>query len=72
MEGIGKGVRIPFALEPRKARGRDAALAGLAAFADLGVIESPRIDRARQILSQSYAGHRIDALDGLRFPERTP
>ncbi len=56
------------ALEPRKTRGRDAALVGLADFANIGVLHSPRIQRARSILSKSYAGHRIDALDGLRLP----
>lgn len=60
---------LDVALEPRKARGRDAALAGLAAFAQLGVLESRRIQGARSILSQSYAGHRIDALDSLRLPQ---
>jgi hypothetical protein len=59
---------LDMALEPRKTRGRDAALAGLGEFYKLGVIESPRIARAREVLSQSYAGHRIDALDGLRLP----
>lgn len=60
---------LDMALEPRKTRGRDAALAGLAEFHRLGAIVSPRIARAREVLSQSYAGHRIDALDGLRLPE---
>jgi hypothetical protein len=63
---------LDMALEPRKERGRDAALAGLAAFADLGVLNSPRITRAREVLSTSYAGHRIDALDGLRLPALSP
>lgn len=56
------------ALEPRKARGRDAALVGLKDFAALGVLKSDRIDRARSVLARSYAGHRIDALDGLLLP----
>ncbi|MEN9580634.1 MAG: hypothetical protein RJA70_3643 [Pseudomonadota bacterium] len=56
------------ALEPRKARGRDAALVGLRDFASLGVIKSERIDRGRSVLARSYAGHRIDALDGLLLP----
>jgi hypothetical protein len=60
------------ALEPRKARGRDAALAGLDEFAKLGVLESDRVRRARQVLSRSYAGHRIDALDGLLLPALPP
>ncbi len=60
------------ALEPRKRRGRDAALAGLDAFAKLGVLRSERVQRAREVLSQSYAGHRIDALDGLQLPPLDP
>jgi hypothetical protein len=56
------------ALEPRKARGRDAALTGLAGFADLGAIRDARVDRARTILSKLYGGRRIDALDKLWMP----
>jgi hypothetical protein len=56
------------ALEPRKARGRDAALAGLDELGTLGVLASPRVDRARSLLSSLYGGRRIDALDGLLLP----
>jgi hypothetical protein len=56
------------ALEPRKARGRDAALVGLADLAAVGVVESPRATRARAILSKLYGGRRIDALDALLLP----
>lgn len=55
-------------LEPRKDRGRDAALVGLKEFARAGVVRDPRIDRARALLSKLYGGHRIDALDGLLLP----
>lgn len=60
------------ALEPRKRRGRDAALVALSDFAVLGVMVSARIDRARAILAKSYAGHRIDALDRFWLPEVAP
>jgi hypothetical protein len=53
------------ALEPRKTRGRDAALVGLADFAVAGVARDSHIDRARLLLSKLYGGRRIDALDGL-------
>ncbi len=56
------------ALEPRKNRGRDAALVGLKKLADEGVIDDPRVARARKLLSQVYAGRRIDALDSLLVP----
>ncbi|MEP7052844.1 MAG: hypothetical protein ABJB12_20935 [Pseudomonadota bacterium] len=56
------------ALEPRKARGRDAALVGLRELANLGVLVDPRVTQARALLSQVYSGHRIDALDGLLLP----
>lgn len=57
------------ALEPRKARGRDAALVGLRLFAELGVLKDARLTRARQLLSELYGGSRVDALDGLLLPE---
>ncbi|HEY3236341.1 MAG TPA: hypothetical protein VGJ84_16610, partial [Polyangiaceae bacterium] len=44
------------ALEPRKARGRDAALVGLAEFAREGVLKDGRVDRARSLLSKLYSG----------------
>lgn len=56
------------ALEPRKARGRDAALVGLRVMAEVGVLADARVDRARALLSEVYAGRRIDALDGLLLP----
>ena len=56
------------ALEPRKVRGRDAALVGLADFAAAGIVQDARIDRARALLSKLYGGRRIDALDGLLLP----
>jgi hypothetical protein len=60
------------ALEPRKVRGRDAALVGLEKLADVGVLSDPRVDRARSLLSKVYAGRRIDALDALLVPELAP
>jgi hypothetical protein len=56
------------ALDPRKNRGRDAALVGLREFAAEGILHDARVDRARQLLSKLYAGRRIDALDGLLLP----
>jgi len=55
-------------LEPRKDRGRDAALVGLGEFARAGILRDPRLDRARSLLSKLYGGRRIDALDGLLLP----
>ncbi len=60
------------ALEQRKARGRQAALAGLEVFAELGVLSDPRVDSARKLLSTLYRGHRIDALDGLMLSDLAP
>jgi hypothetical protein len=57
------------ALEPRKARGRDAALVGLRLFAELGVLKDPRLSRARQLLAELYGGSHVAALDGLLLPE---
>jgi hypothetical protein len=56
------------ALEPRKDRGRDAALVGLRGCALVGVISDARVKRARQLLSQVYGGRPIDALDALLLP----
>jgi|SRR6478752_1872826 len=53
------------ALEPRKARGRDAALVGLRELANVGILVDPRVERARALLSEVYSGRRIDALDRL-------
>ena len=55
-------------LEPRKARGRDAALVGLRAFSDVGILKDARVDQARALLSQLFNGRRIDALDALLLP----
>lgn len=59
-------------LEPRKARGRDAALVGLGKLAEVGVLVDPRLARARALLSKVYAGRRIDALDALVLPKLPP
>jgi hypothetical protein len=56
-------------LEPRKTRGRDAALVGLGKLAEIGVISDPRLNRARALLSEVYSGRRIDALDHLLLPD---
>jgi hypothetical protein len=60
------------ALEPRKQRGRDAALVGLKLLAEEGVLEDQRLDRSRALLSKLYNGRRIDALDALILPESAP
>lgn len=57
------------ALEPRKARGRDAVLVGLSDMADAGVVKDARVTRARALLAKLYGGRRIDALDRLVLPE---
>ncbi|HTQ04095.1 MAG TPA: hypothetical protein VMI54_09565 [Polyangiaceae bacterium] len=56
------------ALEPRKVRGRDAALVGLRTFAELGAIVDPRVTRARALLNALWAGSHIEALDRLILP----
>jgi hypothetical protein len=56
------------ALEPRKARGRDAALVGLRELSNVGVVFDPRVGQARALLSAVYSGRRIDALDKLLLP----
>ncbi|HQY61763.1 MAG: hypothetical protein IPQ09_12455 [Myxococcales bacterium] len=56
------------AMEPRKQRGRDAALVGLADAAALGIVQDARIGRARDVLSKLFGGSRVDALDGLMLP----
>jgi hypothetical protein len=60
------------ALEPRKRRGRDAALVGLTDFAADGVLVEPRVERARALLAKLYGGRRIDALDALLVPAAAP
>ena len=62
---------LDLGLEPRKARGRDAALVGLRAFSEVGVLKDTRIDQARVLLSQLFNGRRIDALDSLLLPPMT-
>lgn len=61
-------IALDEALEPRKARGRDAALLGLAEMANEGILYDSRVDRARAILAKMYGGRRIDALDALLLP----
>jgi hypothetical protein len=56
------------ALEPRKARGRDAALVGLRELSSEGIVFDPRVGQARALLSEVYSGRRIDALDKLLLP----
>lgn len=59
------------ALEPRKARGRDATLVGLRGFADHGVISGARrMQNARELLGSMYGGRRVDALDALLIPHQ--
>ncbi len=60
------------ALEPRKTRGRDAALVGLEHFAAAGALVDPRVEKARAMLSRLYGGRRIDALDDLLLPALAP
>jgi hypothetical protein len=55
-------------LEPRKARGRNAALVGLKKFAEVGALADSRVHEARRLLSKLYGGRRIDALDKLILP----
>ncbi len=59
---------LDVALAPWKERGRDAALVGLREFAAAGVLADPRVERARELLSELYGGRRIDRLDGLMLP----
>ena len=56
------------ALEPRKDRARDAALVGLGELSALGVLDSPRLLQARQVIARVFAGNRIVALDTLLVP----
>ncbi len=60
------------ALEPRKARGRDAALVGLRELANVGILIDSRVERARALLSEVYSGRRIDALDKLLLSPLKP
>jgi hypothetical protein len=65
-------VALEQALEPRVLRGRDAALVGLGELSRLGITNDARLREARTLLSQLYAGRRIDALDGLLLPGLPP
>ncbi len=56
------------ALEPRKVRGRDAMLVGLLNLSRFGVLDDPRLARARAKLVRIFSGSRIDALDSLLLP----
>jgi hypothetical protein len=59
-------------LDPRKDRGRDAALVGLREMALVGAIHDARVDRARALLARLYGGRRIDVLDALLLPALPP
>jgi len=63
---------LETSLEPRKRRGRDAALVGLGGLGSIGVIRDERVDRARELLSKMFGGSRIDALDVLLLPPLAP
>jgi hypothetical protein len=60
------------ALDPRKTRGRDAALVGLGIFAYMGAIDDPRVAKARALIGKLYGGRRIDALDAITLPKLAP
>ncbi len=68
-EGSLRGQLEP-AVETTKLHGRDAVLAGLADFAQVGVLEDARVARARTTLARVFPDRRIDALDGLMLPPR--
>lgn len=55
-------------LEPRKARGRDAALVGIREMASQGVLVDDRTTRTRALLAKLYGGRRVDGLDILMLP----
>ncbi len=59
-------------LEPRKQRGRNAALVGLKEMARMGVRESERVRSARRLLSKVFGGTRVNALDALLVPPLSP
>jgi hypothetical protein len=61
-------VALEQALEPRVARGRDAALVGIGELARQGITRDARLEEARRLLSELYAGRRLDALDRLLLP----
>ncbi len=57
------------ALEPRKKRGRDAALVGLSDLAQAGVLVDARSAAAHALLTSLYGGRRIGALADLMVPK---
>lgn len=59
------------ALEPRKNRGRDAALVGFSDLALVGSLHHHSVKSARTLLAKLYGGRRIDALDALLLPPWT-
>jgi hypothetical protein len=59
------------ALDPRKARGRDAALVGLDILAQCGYVHDTHVEEARALLEAMYAGKRVVALTGLVIPPTT-
>jgi hypothetical protein len=59
------------ALEPRKNRGRDAALVGFSDLAQVGSLHHHSVKSARALLAKLYGGRRIDALDALLLPPWT-
>lgn len=65
-------VSLEQGLEPRVVRGRDAALVGFGELAKQGITNDPRLSDARRLLSELYAGRRIDALDRLLLPPLAP
>jgi hypothetical protein len=65
-------VALEQALEPRVTRGRDAALVGLGELSRLGVTRDARVTEARALLSELFAGRRLDALDRLALPALPP
>jgi hypothetical protein len=56
------------ALEPRKRRGRDAALVGMRDLRAAGVLSDQRLTLARSLLSSVFAGGRVNALEKLVLP----
>jgi len=65
-------VTLDEQLEPRKARGRNAALVGMREMARIGVRGGERLSSARSLLSRAYGGRRVNALDTLMVPEVAP
>jgi hypothetical protein len=65
-------VSLEQGLEPRVVRGRDAALVGFGELAKQGITNDVRLEEARALLSELYAGRRIDSLDRLLLPPAPP